>query len=227
MVLGLAVTLLLVAISSARRRGTPGSAPAPLVVRCRLASAGPTPRSRGRPGASSCLALGVPAWTIGRWLLHTAGQLEPTNLLADLWATASLASIAGPWWPPWRPPRPRGGRWRAAGHWLGRGRSSASPTWRRRCPASSIALALDHRDDRLRQPLYQTTAMLLAAYVVLFIPRAMVSQRAAIAQAPATSTTWPFPRRRPFARLLRVRLPLRCAGRAPGRARVPRRGRRS
>jgi iron(III) transport system permease protein len=34
------------------------------------------------------------------------------------------------------------------------------------------------------QPIYQTTALLLAAYSIMFLPRAMVSVRAALAQAP-------------------------------------------
>jgi iron(III) transport system permease protein len=37
---------------------------------------------------------------------------------------------------------------------------------------------------RVAQPIYQTTALLLAAYAVMFLPRAVVNLRAALEQAP-------------------------------------------
>ncbi|HEX7297611.1 MAG TPA: iron ABC transporter permease [Solirubrobacteraceae bacterium] len=52
-------------------------------------------------------------------------------------------------------------------------------------PGIVVALAFITVTIRYARPLYQTTAMLVAAYVILFIPRAMISQRAAIAQAPS------------------------------------------
>ena len=48
-----------------------------------------------------------------------------------------------------------------------------------------VALALITIAIRLGPALYQSTAMLLAAYAVLFMPRAMVSLRAALRQVPA------------------------------------------
>ena len=51
-------------------------------------------------------------------------------------------------------------------------------------PGVVVALALVSITVRFLLPLYQTFAMLLAGYVLLFLPRAMVGLRASIAQAP-------------------------------------------
>jgi iron(III) transport system permease protein len=51
-------------------------------------------------------------------------------------------------------------------------------------PGVVVALALVTITVRLVLPLYQTFATLLVAYVLLFLPRAMVGLRASIAQAP-------------------------------------------
>jgi len=51
-------------------------------------------------------------------------------------------------------------------------------------PAIIVALALVTVTIRLVPPLYQTVATVMAAYVVIFLPRALVSLRAGIAQVP-------------------------------------------
>ena len=51
-------------------------------------------------------------------------------------------------------------------------------------PGIVVALALVSFSLRVLEPLYQTTALLLAAYAVLYLPRAVVSLRAALSQAP-------------------------------------------
>lgn len=51
-------------------------------------------------------------------------------------------------------------------------------------PGIVIALALVTVTIRVVQPLYQTLFTVLLAYVVLFLPRALISLRASIAQAP-------------------------------------------
>ncbi len=51
-------------------------------------------------------------------------------------------------------------------------------------PGIVVALALVSFSLRLLEPLYQTTTLLLAAYAILYLPRAVVSLRAALAQAP-------------------------------------------
>lgn len=51
-------------------------------------------------------------------------------------------------------------------------------------PGVIVALALVATTVRVALPLYQTVAMLLVAYVLLFLPRAIVSVRASLAQVP-------------------------------------------
>lgn len=51
-------------------------------------------------------------------------------------------------------------------------------------PGIVVALALVSVSLRVVEPLYQTTTLLLAAYAVLYLPRAVVTLRAALAQAP-------------------------------------------
>ncbi len=52
-------------------------------------------------------------------------------------------------------------------------------------PGLVIALAIVSLTVRFLQPLYQSTPMLIVAYAILFLPLALVSVRAAIAQAQA------------------------------------------
>ena len=51
-------------------------------------------------------------------------------------------------------------------------------------PGVVVALALVTISVRFVHPLYQTSATILAAYVIMFLPRALVSLRAGLAQAP-------------------------------------------
>ena len=51
-------------------------------------------------------------------------------------------------------------------------------------PGIVVALALVTVSIRVVEPLYQTYALLLAAYAIMFLPRALVSVRAAVEQAP-------------------------------------------
>ena len=51
-------------------------------------------------------------------------------------------------------------------------------------PGIVVALALVTVSIRYARPLYQTMPLLLIAYAILFLPLAMVSIRAALAQAP-------------------------------------------
>lgn len=51
-------------------------------------------------------------------------------------------------------------------------------------PGIVVALALVTVAIRFANPIYQTTVLLLVAYSIMFLPRAMVSVRAALAQAP-------------------------------------------
>jgi len=51
-------------------------------------------------------------------------------------------------------------------------------------PGIVVALALVTISIRFAQPLYQTTPVLVLAYAILFLPRAMVNVRSALLQAP-------------------------------------------
>ena len=51
-------------------------------------------------------------------------------------------------------------------------------------PGVIVALALVAITVRVALPLYQTAAMLLAAYVLLYMPRAIIAVRASLAQVP-------------------------------------------
>jgi iron(III) transport system permease protein len=51
-------------------------------------------------------------------------------------------------------------------------------------PGIVVALAFVTVSIRVAQPIYQTFALLLAAYAVMFLPRAVVSLRAALEQSP-------------------------------------------
>lgn len=80
-------------------------------------------------------------------------------------------------------------------------------------PAIVVALALITVTIRLARPIYQTALTLIAAYVVLFLPRAMVALRTALLQAPPeleeASRALGV---RPSATLRRVVLPLAAPG---------------
>jgi len=88
-------------------------------------------------------------------------------------------------------------------------------------PGVVIALALVTLAVRYARPVYQTAAVLVAAYVVLFIPRAMVSIRASLAQAPEELTDAARALGdRPMRAFLRVTLPLTAPGVLAGFAMV-------
>lgn len=134
------------------------------------------------PLVTALLALGVPFLTVGRWLV--AGGTGVWNLdvigLA-LWQTLMLAlggalltvAIAIPM------------------AWLSIRRPGPLPRLLEGCnyivgslPGVVIALALVTVTVRVAMPLYQTVVTILAAYALMFLPRALVSLRASIAQAP-------------------------------------------
>jgi iron(III) transport system permease protein len=88
-------------------------------------------------------------------------------------------------------------------------------------PGIVVALALITVSARFAQPLYQTTAVLLVAYAILFLPRALVSARAAIAQAPPILDDVALTLgAHPAERFRRVTLPLIARGVGAGAALV-------
>ena len=132
------------------------------------------------PAALAILALGVPAITLGRWLVGGGGAiwrlefigpaLTQTVLLALSGAAlTTLAAIPMAWLSVRSPGRLQ--RFLEACHYYAGA-----------LPGVIIALALVTLTVRL--PIYQTAATLIFAYVLMFLPRAVVGLRASIAQAP-------------------------------------------
>lgn len=127
-------------------------------------------------------SLGVPLLSVGRWLkaggtaVWTAPELGPALLstlklgvLASVLTTVAAIPVA----------------WLAVRHrsWLS--------TLLERCtyltsslPGIVVALAFVTVAIRYTQPLYQSTSLIVVAYALLFLPRAMINLRAGMAQAP-------------------------------------------
>ncbi len=165
------------------------------------------------------LALGVPLGSLTRWLIAGSSTAFPlgdlvstagTSLLLAALAAAVTSLLALPV------------------AWLvGRRRSILGTVLERATyigsalPGIVVALALIAITVRHARPLYQTTTMLVTAYVILYVPRALISQRAALAQAPpllddvAASLG-----AGPLTRLRRVTLPLMAPGVGAGAALV-------
>ncbi|GGM26140.1 ABC transporter permease [Dactylosporangium sucinum] len=128
------------------------------------------------------LAIGVPAYSVGHWLTYsTADAWAVDALVPALWSTAQLGALAAgaavvAGFPmAWLAVRHRSGLTTV----LERGTYLASAV-----PGVVVGLALVSVSIRYARPLYQTTSLAVAAYVMLFLPRAMVSLRSAIGQAP-------------------------------------------
>jgi iron(III) transport system permease protein len=181
----LVVGCLLLLVAELRMRGHQryarvGSGAARPVVRMRLGAA-------AAPAFCSLLAvvglaLGVPLASLAHWLLvgssteFPVGELSSaagTSLGLALLAAATTTVLAVPV------------AWLAVRH-----RNALTTAIERSTyvaaalPGIVVALALVTVSIRVVQPLYQTTALLICAYVVLFLPRAVIAARAAFAQAP-------------------------------------------
>lgn len=132
------------------------------------------------PALLGVLALGVPAVTLTRWLISGGAEvwrwnfigpaLSQTLVLALLGAAlTTLAAIPIAWLSVRAP-----GRLQRA--------IEACHYYTGALPGVIIALALVTLT--VRMPIYQTIATLLFAYVLMFLPRAVVGLRASIAQSP-------------------------------------------
>jgi iron(III) transport system permease protein len=134
------------------------------------------------PAGTVVLALGVPLVTLARWLLiGGAAAWQSDALLAALGETfmfalagALLTTVAA--FPmAWVSVRSPGrAQWvlEACHYYVGS------------VPGVVVALALVTITVRVALPLYQTVATVLLAYVLLFLPRALIGLRASVAQAP-------------------------------------------
>ena len=134
------------------------------------------------PALTTILALGVPLVTLARWLLlggTGVWQLQPmgnaigqTTLLAlggGLLTTIIALPMA---WLSVRAPGRLQRVLEGCHYYVGS------------LPGVVIALALVTVTVRVALPLYQTVATVLLAYALMFLPRALISLRASVAQAP-------------------------------------------
>jgi len=176
------------------------------------------PLALGFAGGLTLLAVGVPAWSLGRWLLRSDEALEPANLGPTLWSTLALALAAALVTTVATVPA----AWLIARHRTWFAVAVERVTYlAASLPGVVVALALITLTIGFARPLYQTTTVLVLAYVVLFIPRAMVATRAAIAAVPpelgdAARALGDNPVRA----FLRVQLPLMLRGTMAGFALV-------
>ncbi|WP_370954036.1 ABC transporter permease [Bosea sp. RCC_152_1] len=196
----------------------------------RLGSGAPRPAPRQRlgnwrlpalalPFAFAVLSLGVPALTLTHWLLASGDDVWRQGALA-----ASLAETLG---------------YAAAGAlataavalpmaWLSVRAPGRATRFLESChsylgalPGVVIALALVTVTVRVALPLYQTVATVVFAYVLMFLPRALVGLRAGIAQVPVElERAAAALGRSPARALLAVTLPLAAPGVAAAMALV-------
>ncbi|WP_419789325.1 ABC transporter permease [Pseudomonas petrae] len=134
------------------------------------------------PAITTVLALGVPLLTLGKWLM--AGGIEAwlnADLVSALGQTLMLAacgalltSLAG--LPiAWLSVRSPGSLTRLL---------ESCSYFASALPGIVVALSLVTITINFARPIYQTAITVLLAYVLMFLPRAIVSLRAGIAQAP-------------------------------------------
>ncbi|MGZ4591205.1 MAG: ABC transporter permease [Actinomycetes bacterium] len=128
------------------------------------------------------LAVGVPIGSLVHWLLVGTSTAFPVGTLVSAAATSVGLGVAAAVVTTllalpvaWLAVRYRG---------LASNIIERSTYFANALPGIVVALALVTVSIKFVQPVYQTTTLLLAAYAIMFLPRAMVSVRAAIAQAP-------------------------------------------
>jgi iron(III) transport system permease protein len=134
------------------------------------------------PLGVSLLALGVPFITLARWLIAGGGEvwqqeglldaIQQTLVLGSVGAVLITAAAFPIAWLSIRSP----GRFNRLLESCNYITSSL--------PGIVVALALVTVTIKLARPIYQTAITVLLAYLLMFLPRALVSLRAGIAQAP-------------------------------------------
>jgi iron(III) transport system permease protein len=132
--------------------------------------------------ALAVLALGVPVWTILRWLwIGGADVWVLDDVLSALGQTIGLATVAAvlttvlAFPVAWVAVRSSGVLARVV-----EGANYVTSS----LPGIVTALALVTVTIRLAPPLYQSIALIVFAYMLLFMPRALVNVRAGLAQVP-------------------------------------------
>jgi iron(III) transport system permease protein len=156
-------------------RGAPRAAPRHRLGRLRV------PAILG-VGALVALALAVPVVSLFRWLLAGASTAFPVAEIASAAGTSiGLASVAALLTTALALPV----AWLAVRH---RGVAATvierSTYFSHALPGIVVALALVTVSIRWARPLYQTVLLLVIAYAIMFLSRAVVSVRAALDQAP-------------------------------------------
>ena len=167
----------------------------------------------------AALSLGVPLLTMGRWLLRGgAGAWRLSELIPAFSETAGLAlagaalsaTAAFPTaWLAVRFPARATRILEACTYFVGS------------LPGVVVALALVTIAVRLVPSVYQTTVTLLLAYIIMFLPRALVSLKVSVAQVPkALEEAAGSLGRTPFQALLHITLRLAAPGVAAAMALV-------
>lgn len=171
------------------------------------------------PLLTTALALGVPLLTLGHWLLAAGiAPWQAPELLPSLRQTLELAALGALLttcaavpvaWLSIRMPGPLLRLLESCNY-------IASSL-----PGIVVALALVTLTVKLARPIYQTSISLFLAYALMFLPRALVSLRAGIAQAPVELENIARSLgRSPLQALWRVTLRLAAPGAAAGAALV-------
>ena len=132
--------------------------------------------------ALAVLALGVPVWTIARWLWIGGSEVWVLDdIAAALGQTIALATVAAvlttvlAFPVAWVAVRSAGVLARVV-----EGANYVTSS----LPGIVTALALVTVTIHAARPLYQSAALIVFAYVLLFMPRALVNVRAGLAQVP-------------------------------------------
>lgn len=165
------------------------------------------------------LAVGVPIGSLLHWLLVGSSTAFPIGSLASTAATSIGLGLAGA---VLTTALALPVAWLAVRH-----RSPVSTVLERSTyfanalPGIVVALALVTVSIHYVRPIYQTTLLLLTAYSIMFLPRAVVTVRAAVAQAPPVFDDVAHSLGNgPIATLRRVTLPLIAPGLGAGAALV-------
>jgi iron(III) transport system permease protein len=134
------------------------------------------------PALTVLLALGVPLATLARWLLIGGSAAWQSDTLMSALGETAMFALAGALlttvaafpmaWVSVRAPGRVQWVLEACHYYVGA------------VPGVVVALALVTITVRVALPLYQTVATVLLAYVLLFLPRALIGLRASVAQAP-------------------------------------------
>ena len=134
------------------------------------------------PALTTVLALGVPIATLIRWLGEGGTAVwRVADIVPALWQTLLLAgagaliTICAAFPMAWLSVRSPGRVQRLL---------EASNYLASSLPGIVVALALVTITIRFAHPIYQTVVTALLAYLLMFLPRALISLRAGIAQAP-------------------------------------------